>query len=167
MNWFTPKKWVTIIELVIYILIISTMWVIIWISMNKFLDVVNYNRTVKQFSEWYNDYLKDIYSYWYNWWVVTWNIHNWVDLSWDVYTWVLLNKNDKYLWYKCSNNGLWISYDYSLTWDIDWNNLNKDYRWFRCADIDYWYAWSGSWYFLDYDVMILDKKVDLKYYINN
>lgn len=150
------KKYaVTLIELVIYMFMISFIGVYLAVVVRQFMVTMDYWNIARDFSDEYNRLLKDVYSYWLNWWT----------LSWSSITGLVLEHWWKYLWYRCTQDWMGITYDYPSIDQIDWQSYNLDYKWFTCNGLDWWIWWS--WYRLDFDFTVIDVKLDLKYYVRS
>ncbi len=147
------KKWVTMMELLIYIFVSIIVWTYVSFFIRDFMKMASYNNKIKNFSITYNDFIKNVY----------WNSYNWWNLTWIYNTWLVFYNWSGYIWYKCYWSWLWMTYNYNSLSNIDWDNLNKTYEWFTCNSL------TGRnvdwWYWLDLNLMVTDVDLKLKYYI--
>lgn len=145
------KRWVTLVEMIVYLFIASFIWLFIVLISKQFFSSMESSKQIKNFSVWYNDFLKNIYSNWYNWWGFTWNK---TDGIWLYNSWL-------YLWYNCYSTGISISN--ILTWHIQSSGYYSSYTWFECNSMSWWKYWSGYWLWLN--ITVSGRKTWLKYFI--
>lgn len=145
------KNWVTLIELVVYLFIVSFIWFFVVIISRQFFDSIDNSNQIKNFSISYNDLLKNIYSNWYNWWTFSWNQSDWI----------LLYNSGYYMWYKCYST--WVSITNISTWYVFDNNHYSIYTWFWCNSLSWWKFWS--WYWVWLDLSVVWRRMWMKYFI--
>lgn len=147
------KKAFTMIELIIYTIILTVIWSFVSIIFRQFMDALAIQSRTNLFAQDFNDFQKKIYSNWYQGY----------SYFWDYWTGIVLNKDNKYLWYMCDDDYLWITYSYSWLALLDWEYLEKKYDNLDCNYLSWWSVWS--WYWLDVWVDVSWLEQEFKYFI--
>lgn len=150
----------TLLEVVIYVFVLSFIWIYVVMAIKQYYVQLWKTNSYKRFSLVYDDMIKMIYSNKYNWWNLTWNSNSWLVLynSW-------YNSNVKwYLAYSCQKWYLWVTNVYTWASQIDWNIFHKMFSWVNCNALTGWT--TAKWYWVSFDIEILNKKINTRYYIH-
>ncbi len=153
------KKSFTLIELIVFILILSFSWIYTLAIFQNFFNAVEKNQKIKNFSQDYKKMKNYIYKNWYNYWDISQNSPEGI---------IMYNEGKKlwyswYIWYKCMWSWLWITYIH--TWaNIDRNKFQKTFTGFECRNLTG--RKSNWWYWLNFNLKILSKNNEFKYYIH-
>ena len=151
------KKTFTVLEMMVYIFIVSVIWLYVAYIANRFFDSVSFNKDVTVFSNNYDAFLSNM----------NWNIYNWRVLTWcsqpnsiSVY-----KTGYGYIWYSCLTTGI-ISTDIATWYDyLNWNLYKNSFSWFNCNSISWTSSNSGFW--LKLDLNLSQRNLQLNYYLQN
>lgn len=150
-----------LLEFIVFIFIFSIIWFFVFTSLWNFFDWVSKNTQVKSFSTTYNDLLNYVYSNWYEWWFLTWNLSTWLILynSWDIVDYT------GYVWYRCIDNWIGITQIYTWISALNWSDYQRIFTWFTCNSFSGWT--TTWWYWLNMKLWLIWRELDLKYFIYN
>ena len=150
------SKWLTLIELILYVFIVSFVWLYVVDLSRNFFTVSKYSSEIKTFSKSYNSLLKNIYNNKYDGWY----------MDSFAQTWLIMVSDNlwKYMWYRCFDSWFAMTYKYNWTWDIVWDNYDKIYTWFDCINLTW--MMLDKWYWIDIRFSVVWRKMSLKYYLN-
>jgi len=155
------KKWIMLLEFIVFIFIFSIIWFFVFTSLWSFFDWVSKNSKVKSFSTTYNDLLNSVYSNWYEWWYLTWNSSTWLVLynSWDIVDYT------GYMGYRCIDDWVGITQIYTGISNLNWTDYQRIFTGFTCNTFSGWT--TTWWYWLNMKLWIIWRELDLKYFIYN
>lgn len=145
------KKTLTLIELVVYLFIVSFVWFFVVVISRHFFDILEKTVDNKNFINSFNKNLNTLFQNSYNWW----------DFDSSYNTWIVFSNSWNYFAYKCLTGWIWLTYN--STWMNFVNEYYQLYTWFECKNITAYNYLSGYW--IEYDLVVSMKSLHLKYFI--
>ncbi len=148
------KKAFSILEVTLYVLIVSVVWVYVTFIVSRYFEYLDANKTSMIFAQNYDKIVKNFYSKNRDGWVFSWIA--WTGLVFMANSW-------NYQWIACMESWLAFTNISSLTWSLDWTgNYDQFFSWFECQNFT-WVS-STSWYWLDITTNFYWKDLQEKYY---
>ncbi len=153
------KKGLSLIEVIISMFVIALIGVFVVWAINNFFTGVYQMKTIKSFSSSYNNMLNYVYSNGYAGWKFYEANDTWLVMynSWYV------DNLTGFIWYECLEDSI-VSTNLSfMTGNIIWDKYNKVFTGINCNNLTGWNV--NWWYWLKFDVSILETPIELKYFI--